>query len=116
MDFDFRKKDEEISNYDKILSRKEEKKKKEKAPLIVINADFDSLKMPTGFWAILIAIITLLAMSENVKDSEWGLFIALGILGQKTGFRVFALVALGLFGMYSHISGAGWLLFLALLV
>lgn len=111
MNFDFNKKDEEVEDV-KVFEKKT--KVSSKIPKVInIHLGFD--KMPRGFWAILIAGVTLFCMNAKVEDAGWGLFLAFLMLDKKEGLITFALAALGLAGMYQHIEGAGWLLFFAFL-
>lgn len=115
MNFDFNKKDEVVEEKTHIF---EKKKAKPATPTVpkVINVNLSVDKAPKGFWAIMIAAVTLFCMNANVPDAGWGLFLAFLMLDKRQGLITFALAALGLAGMYSGIDGAGWLLFFAFLL
>lgn len=112
MNFDFNKKDVAVDENAPMLQKKKAVTATSRIPRIInIKLGFD--RMPKGFWAILIAAATLLAMHNKVEEAGWGLLLAFFMLDKREGLIPFLLVCLGLAGMYSHIEGAGWLLFFA---
>lgn len=113
MNFDFNKKDDSVVE-DSPVFQKKQTKTISVPKVININLGFD--KAPKGFWAILIAAVSLFCMNAHVPDAGWGLFLAFLMLDKRQGLLTFALAALGLAGMYQHIDGAGWLLFFAFII
>lgn len=117
MNFDFNKKDEIIDEKESIFEKKKKTYSLPKIPKIInlnLNIKFD--EMPENFWAIMIAIPSVLYMNLKVEDAGWALFLAFLMIGKRKGIITFALAMLGLFGMSQHIEGAGWLLFFAFMV
>ena len=112
MNFDFNKKDEVVED-SKVF---EKKKPKSVTVPKVINVNLSVDKAPKGFWAVLIAAVSLFCMNAHVPDAGWGLFLAFLMLDKRQGLLTFALAALGMIGMHQGIDGAGWLLFFAFLI
>lgn len=112
MNFDFNKKDEVVED-SKIFEKKKTKAVTESK---VINVNLSIDKAPKGFWAILIAAVSLFCMNAQVPDAGWGLFLAFLMLDKRQGLLTFALAGLGMAGMYHQVDSSGWLLFFAFLV